>query len=224
MRVFGIVVLAITLSAPGSRGETIAVPLNHSNGWQFLRYRHIPANTFRPTPDGLEIGVTNSAAPAVFSFTNALRVIELRVSGRISGSLKLPSSKQGQKGFDDYALRVGLVEAGTRTLTWREKISSPGWIKQLFAVAPAGTGVSKIHFFNVGTDAKQICHTRVHPMGDLIQETIVAVPDSAGHFAFTNRFAPPMNVFAVWLSADGDDTHSSFAVTIEQAELRTVNK
>src|SRR5438477_4096932 len=179
--------LMVILSTISARSETIAVPLDRTNGWQFLHYRKIPSNKFRCTTNGLEIAVTNSAAPAVFPLTNSPQVGELRASGRISGSLKIPSDKQGEKRFDDYTVRIGLVEAGNRTPTWREKIMTANWVKKLFALAPRGTGIRKIHFFNVGTDPKQIGKNRTHPLSDLIEEKIVAVPDSSGNFAFTNR-------------------------------------
>jgi hypothetical protein len=202
-----------------ANAETFALPLGKTNGWQFLSYRKIPPNTFRSTPDGLAIAVTNSAAPAVFPLSNGLQMTELRASGKIIGKLKIPPGKQGKRGFDDYTVRVGLVESGTRRLNWRERIAAADWVKKLFALAPPGTGIGKIHFFNIGTDARQIGRTRVHPMSDLLEETVVATPGSDGHFTFTNRFTKPLNIIAVWISCDGDDTKSSFAMTLSQVEL-----
>ena len=218
------VLLAVALAglvAQFALGATFNLPLGRTISWQFMSYRKIPPNTFSATPAGLEIGVASSAAPAVFPLTNQLQVTELRVSGKITGSLKVPPDKQGQKGFDDYAIRVGLVESGSRTLNWSEKLISADWVKSLFSLAPRGTGISKIHFFNVGTDPMQVGFTRTHPLSDLIVETVVAVPDSDGHFTFTNRFARPMNVIAVWIACDGDDTKSTFAVTLNKVELET---
>ena len=205
-----------------ARGETFELPLKQTSGWQFLKYRKIPPDTFHCTSAGLVIGVTNSAAPAVFPLTNELRVIELRVRGKISGSLEVPPDKQGEKGFDDYTLRVGLVEPGPRTLSWWEKMTAADWVKKLFALAPPGMGIGKIHFFNVGTDPAQLGRNRMYSSDDLMEQTVVAVPDADGRFAFTNRFAAPLNVLAVWISSDGDDTHSSFAVTLNRVELETI--
>lgn len=204
-----------------ARGGTFELPLTQTNGWQFLKYRHIPPNTFRCTAAGLVIGVTNSAAPAVFPLTNELSVTELRVSGKISGSLKVPPAKQGEKGFDDYTLRVGLVEPGTRTLNWWEKLTAADWVKELFALAPPGAGISKIQFFNVGTEATQIGRSRTYSSDGLMGQTVVAVPKADGNFIFTNRFIMPLKVIAVWISSDGDDTHSSFGVTLKKVELKT---
>ena len=199
--------------------EVFSLPLAKTNGWQLLSYRKIPPNTFRATPSGLEIGVTNSAAPGVFPLAQAALVTELRVTGRISGSLKVPPDKQGAKGFDDYAARVGLVESGSHTLSWREKRFAADWVKKLFALAPPGTGINKIHLFNIGASARQIGRARAHPASELLQETVVATPDASGRFSFTNRLTRPINTIAVWISCDGDDTKSSFAVTLSKIEL-----
>ncbi|HZI32772.1 MAG TPA: hypothetical protein VFF11_10555, partial [Candidatus Binatia bacterium] len=202
---------------------TFVLPLAQTNGWQFLKYRKIPSNTFHCTPTGLVIGVTNSAAPAVFPLTNELSVVKIRVRGTISGSLKVPPGKQGQKGFDDFVLRVGLVEPGTHTLSWWQKRVAADWVKKLFSLTPSGKGISKIHFFNVGTDAAQIGRNWTYNSGVPMEQTVVAVPDAGGFFTFTNSFAKPLDVIAIWISSDGDDTHSSFSITLSQAQFTTAN-
>ena len=216
------VALAILLGAFAAQrvqGAVFVLPLDHTNGWQFLNYRRIPPNTFRAAAASLEIGVTNSAAPAVFPLPRPLSVTELRASGKITGTLKMPPGRQGEKGFDDYAVRVGLVETGSRTLNWRERLAAADWVKKLFALAPRGRGISRIHFFNVGTSPKQVGQTRTHPLSDLMEETVLTVTDANGDFTFTNRFVRPLNVLAVWIACDGDDTKSSFAVTLTKVEL-----
>lgn len=211
----------LACAVPVARGGTFELPLTQTNGWQFLKYRHILPNTFRCISAGLIIGVTNSAAPAVFPLTNEMRVTELRVRGKISGSLKVPPDKQGEKGFDDYTLRVGLVEPGIHTLNWWEKLTAADWVKKLFALAPSGMGIGKIHFFNIGTETAQIGHSWTYPSKDLMEQTVVAVPNAGGDFSFTNRFTTPLKVIAAWISSDGDDTHSSFVVTLKQVEFKT---
>jgi hypothetical protein len=54
-----------------------------------------------------------------------------------------------------------------------------------------------------------------------MEETIVAVPDSDGRFSFTQRFAKPMHVVAFWIASDGDDTRSSYSVTLGKLQLET---
>ena len=52
-----------------------------------------------------------------------------------------------------------------------------------------------------------------------MEQTVVAVPDKAGHFEFTKHLPHPLKVIALWISSDGDDTHSSFSVTIKHLQL-----
>lgn len=212
----GLLLIAIGAAA---RGESFNVPLTRTNDWQFLSYSKIPANIFRNTAAGLEIDVTNSAAPALFPIPRGHWVVELCAEGTISGFLRISPGTQGQKGFDDYTMRIGLVESGPRTLSWRERLSTPDWVRRLFALAPKGTGISKIHFFNIGTDLTQIGDSHMHELNRLMEQSVVAVPDSDGHFHFSHRFSTPMPVIAVWISSDGDDTKSSFAVTLTRLEL-----
>ena len=240
----------LAVATQGRCGEVFSIPLDRTNGWQLLNYRKISPNTFRVSPNGLEIGVTNSAAPAVFPLPGPIQVKELRVNGKITGTLKMPPGKQGEKGFDDYVMRVGLVESGSRTLTrgaWmcckESSGAGLGWSalaaraancsrpmpmstsgsnvanRSSSPTAPRGTGISGIHFFNVGTDRKQVGRSRTHPLSDLMEETIVAVPDATGRFIFNHQFAQPLRVLAVWIASDGDDTKSSFAVALNEVQL-----
>jgi len=211
--------MAAMMAMPVVRAETISVPLDRTNGWLFLKYGKVPPNTFRATSAGFEIGVTNSAAPALFPLAGGFRITELRACGKISGTLKIPAGRQGEKAFDDYAIRVGIVEPGTRTMNWREKLISPDWVKQLFALVPHGTGITKVRFFNIATDTTHLGRTRAHPKSNLMEETITGVPDANGSFTITNHFAKPIGALAVWVSSDGDQSKSSFAVTLEKVEL-----
>jgi hypothetical protein len=204
-----------------TRADVLNIPLDRTNGWQFLSYRKIPPNQFDATQSGLKIGVTNSASPAVFPLGRPMLITELRATGSIVGSLKMPAGMQGQKGFDDYTVRIGLVESGKHTLNWREKLAAADWVKKLFALAPRGMGVSRIRFFNIGADSRQVGQSRIHPSSDLIEETVVATTDANGHFTFTRRFAQPLDVLAIWIASDGDDTKSSFQVTLQSLQLET---
>jgi len=47
---------------------------------------------------------------------------------------------------------------------------------------------------------------------------VVAVPDADGRFAF-DVDTGGIQTLAIWLSADGDDTQSSFTVRVERLEL-----
>jgi hypothetical protein len=92
------------------------------------------------------------------------------------------SEEQGQPGFDDYTLRLGLVDSGSRRLGSLERRFAPAWVRTLFDLAPAGAGISRIRFFNLGVAANQAGLRRQHPQSELIVEEVVAVPDGDGRF------------------------------------------
>ena len=197
----------------------LAVPVRQADGWQLLRYRRIPPNEFQFASEGLEITIHSSAGPAIYPLKKPARIRAIRASGKIFGTLRVPAGKQGEKHFDDYALRLGLVEAGTRTLSFYERTTAPDWVRKLFSLAPKGAGISRVHFFNLGTDATQIGRERDHPTNQIIRERTVAVPGADGRFAFTYRLDRDIQTVAVWISCDGDDTRSDFKVTLEKLEL-----
>ena len=212
---------AATAGAQGSppASSSISVPVNEQKGWQILQYRNLPAHRIRFSNAGLEMAVGSSAMPLIYPLPQRQRVSGIRVKGRVEGTLRIPPGRQGEEKFDDYVFRIGLVEAGERTLNFVQRQLAAAWVRKLFELAPKGTGISKIHFFNVGAESAQIGRQRQHPLSDLIVESVVAVPRPDGRFDFVHALDRPLETIAVWLSSDGDDTASKFTVLVEQIEL-----
>lgn len=194
-------------------------PLDLPSAWQTLAYRGIPPNRVEVTGQGMAIHVNRSAGPVVWPLDQPRSVSRLHVRGTVIGSLQTTAGRQGQKGADDFVLRVGLVESGSRRPGFMERRFAAEWVRRLFAMAPAGDGIGRIRFFNLGLSASQIGWARTHPLSDLLYESVVAVPDEHGAFTFTVPVGGPP-VLGIWLSADGDDTQSTFSVWIEALELQ----
>ena len=197
----------------------LVIPLTSAANWEVLSYRNIPTHTVRFDSDGLRVGVDRSAAPIVYPLASAQRVRGLRAKGRIDGQLLTTAARQGQPGADDYVLRVGLVEVGSRRPGWMERRLAPAWMRRLFALAPANTGIAGIRFFNVGLAPGQTGRSRQHPASDLIVERIVSVPDADGRITMAVDLDAPIQTSAIWISADGDDTGSRFTLTLDRLEL-----
>jgi hypothetical protein len=208
------------LAAPSGAEGSLSVPLSEQTGWQVLQYRNLPPHRIRFSAAGLEMTVDGSAMPVIYPLATRLRVSGIRVKGRLEGALRVPPERQGEKNFDDYAFRIGLVEPGNRTLNFVQRKVAAAWVRKLFELAPKGTGISRIHFFNLGTERSQIGRQRQHPLSDLIMEKVVAVPAADGRFDFVHALDSPLDTIAVWLSSDGDDTGSRFTVLVEDIELR----
>jgi hypothetical protein len=220
-----VMALAFPAATAGAQGSlpssSFSVPLNEQTGWQILQYRNLPPHRISFSKAGLEMMVDGSAMPLIYPLPAPARVNGIRVKGRIEGTLRVPAERQGQEKLDDYAFRIGLVEPGERTLNFVQRRLAAPWVRKLFDLAPKGGGISRIHFFNVGTEKTQIGRERQHPLSDLIVEKVVAVPRADGRFDFAHRLERPLETIAVWLSSDGDDTGSKFTVLVEEIELQT---
>jgi hypothetical protein len=199
----------------------LIVPLTMPAGWQTLAFRNIRPHAADFSPAGLTIDVRESAAPIIYPLPERTTVRVLQARGTVTGGLNVSADVQGQPGFDDFALRLGLVEAGGRRPGFFARLFAPAWLRTLFRLAPSGTGIERVRFFAVGTDRAQLGRQRRHPSSELLFETVVAVPDERGRFEMRVPLDPPPEVLAVWVSADGDDTRSTFSVRIEHLALGT---
>jgi hypothetical protein len=193
-------------------------PLTTAVGWEVLQFRGVPPNRVTATPDGLTIEVHRSAGPVVWPLPQPLAVTRVVASGRIRGAIATTARLQGEPGADDFALRVGLVEAGSRRPTLWQRRFAPAWVQRLFALAPPGQGIAQVRFFNVGLDPSQIGWRRRHPASDLLVEQVVTAPDAEGRFSLSVE-VEAVTALGVWLSADGDDTGSRFDVRLEELRL-----
>ena len=199
---------------------SLLLPLNEQTSWQILQYSSLPPHRIHFSKAGLEMMVDGSAMPLIYPLPKSATVKSIRVRGQLKGTLHVPPQDQGKEKFDDYAFRIGLVEPGERRLNFVQRRLAAAWVRKLFDLAPKGSGISGIHFFNVGTDKAQIGRQRQHPLSELIQERVVAVPRPDGRFDFAYSLERPLETIAVWLSSDGDDTGSKFTVLVEQIDLQ----
>lgn len=198
----------------------ISLPLADQSKWQVLQYSRIPPHKVQFTKAGLEMQVERSAMPLVHPLAKPFATGRVRVKGRVEGTLDIPPGRQGEDGYDDYVFRLGLVEPGKRTLGSIQRRFVADWVKKLYELAPPGSGISGIHFFNVALEKSHVGKKRQHPLSNLIREEVVALPRRAdGRFDFEHVLAQPLQTIAVWLSSDGDDTKSTFTVRVEAIEL-----
>ena len=172
------------LAGPPLQTEAVSavIPLHDDEGWQLLRYDNIPPHAVDFSPLGLRIQVENSAAPFVYPLSAPMAVSRLTVRGRVDGALRLAWQRQGSEGFDDYVFKAGLVLTGSRRLGTFRRMFAPEWVRRLYGLAMPDQGISIVRFFNVGIDPDQIGQRRVHPLSDLLEEEVVAVPRADGTF------------------------------------------
>ena len=188
--------------------------------WEVLQYSGINANQVNFNNNSMTIKVNQSAGPLVYKLSKPQVVKEIIIDANIMEKLKLNKNKQGEKGNDDFSLRVGLVYEGKKRLGFMQKQVAAGWIKKLFSLAPKNLGISHVEFFTVFQDKRLVNSNRVHPLSELLVENFVVQQPANGKLKA--RFKVPSNktALAVWISSDGDDTKSAFSVLLNQLVLK----
>lgn len=189
----------------------VAIPLGPSPQWHHFQYKSLKANGVSQRPEALTLHVEDSASPLFYRLPEVTVITGFRLRGNFRGTLK-PSPA----GKDDFPLRLGLVIPGNERLGWLARLFAPLWIKQLHEMEPE-MAVKSVHFF-VLSDRDMGVKSRAR--NDLITEEFVQVVKE-GPFQVDYPVSPAMPAFAVWVQADGDDSHSSFTTRIDELILKT---
>ncbi|MDH3220300.1 MAG: hypothetical protein OEO19_12270 [Gammaproteobacteria bacterium] len=197
----------------------IALPLHQPGAWQVLQYSSIKPNEVSFTERGMQVSVDGSASPVIFPLHEPIGIRKVEVKGRLSNLLALSEESQGLEGGDDYCLKVGLVIAGDKTLNAFQRMFSARWVKTLFELAPAGTGIDRIQFLNAVQSEALLGRRRQHPLAQIIHEENVWLLDRAGDFELSHTLGRPERVIAIWLSIDGDDSASKYTTLITSLVL-----
>ena len=200
----------------------LVIPTQGMEGWRIEKFSRIPGNEISATINGLLVRVKRSASPLIYPLKSAIKVKSFKVSGEFRGLPRFSDiSKQGEKGADDYALRVGLIIPGEKRLAGVKKLLASQWVRHLYSQVPKGTGLDHIHFFNITQNPSQVGKTREHPASDLMREDFFALAEKKGPFTYEFTLKQPLEAVAVWISIDGDDTKSEYDVLISNLELVT---
>lgn len=198
----------------------LAIPLKGRDRWETEKFRRIPANEVTFSATGAKIKVKASASPLIFPLATEKELTGFHIRGEFNGLPKFSEvGRQGEKGADDYALRVGFVISGEKRLTGLKKMFAPAWIVNLYSKVPKGSGVDHIEFFNLTQNPAQVGQSRMHPLSDLIRENFFALVQATGPFVYDFTFRKPLKTAALWLSIDGDDTKSVYEVVLGKLEL-----
>lgn len=197
------------------------IPLDSKGKWYVLKYDSLPANHVTFSDNGLSIKVDRSASPLIYPLTdNPFLIEKVSIVGHVDKlvSIKNPD-QQGQKGFDDFNLRFGLVLLGSNRLNWVMRQIAAKWIKEMYNLAPKNQGIDHIDFLNAVLSPNLLNIIRTHPLSEYFKERNVWLMDKPGTFSYSHTFSNPRHTVALWISADGDDTKSSFTLNIKHIQL-----
>ncbi len=206
--------LSFYSQADGSEFAKVSVPIDQQK-WLSLSYKNIPPNTVTFSKAAIGISVNSSAGPLVHKLAKSTVVNRFSLKGSYSGEKKIEN-----EGFDeDSVLRVGLVAEGVNTLSGIKRMFAPEWIKTLFSLASDGQGLDKIYFYSITNRKSMVGKHRIHPSSQFISESIEKLATAPGDFEFNVVLSKPIDVLALWISVDGDDTKSKFLTTISHITL-----
>ena len=197
------------------------IPLRSKGDWYILKYDSLPANQVTFSDNGLSIKVDKSASPLIYPLTEDPVLIEkVSIVGHVDKlvSIKNPD-QQGQKGFDDFNLRFGLVLLGSSRLNWLKRRLASKWIVEMHNLAPKNQGIDHIDFLNAVLSSNRLNSVRTHPLSEYFKERNVWLMDKPGAFSYSHTFSNPRHTIALWISVDGDDTKSSFTLNIKHIQL-----
>lgn len=197
----------------------VALPLS-GDRWHALQYAGKTPNEITFSEQELRISVKGSASPLFYRFEDRLNLRSVSVKGNLSALPQLPAEKnEGEKGADDLALRFGIVLEGDKKIGWLERLFAPAWLKQLTAVL-VDQPFGGVHFLTL-SQTQAVGTTRHHPTSPYLEEEVVKKVERPGPFSFEHIFAKAPRTIGLWLQSDGDDTHSSFDLSLHSIILTT---
>jgi len=218
LAVHQLLVIGTLLISSTAASENIVIPLTAKSGWERLVYTNIKPNQISFEPTGMRLTINNSAGPIIYPLEKPALIDSLSFTINISGDIQLDHHLQGEQGVDDFVFRLGLVYEGERTLNFIQRATAADWVKRLYQLAPKDVGVSYIEFYNIYSDSRLRGGQRQTSGGLIIEnftEFVSLNEDMQISIATTNTH----RVLALWISADGDDTNSSFDVVVKQILL-----
>lgn len=207
--------LVLFFASHHARAQSENISLDRSS-WLVLAYNKIPANKVDFIRNSLSIQVAKSAGPIVYKLKNTEKISGFVVKGTFKGKKELELNE-----FDeDSILRFGLVATGRQTLSGIKRFLAADWVKKLFALASDGTGLDKIYFYNITNRKELLGKSRSHPKSELIYESAFLLLDKEGPFEMAVNLPQPIEIAAIWISVDGDDTQSEFVTMISDIAIK----
>ena len=185
--------------------------------WYKVKYAKIKTNTFRQAENGLQVSVNNSSSALVYKFDKPVSIKEVNIEAELKGKINYGQKIPGSKQADDFPLRLGLILKGKNKLNFFQKAIAPNWLTELNEISSSTGGLDKVYSLIFYTE-KPNFEKREHPLSSYFFEVI------GGKFVNSKltekySFSEEKEIIGLWLSSDGDDTHSSYDVIIEDITI-----
>jgi len=196
----------------------LVLPLQKEQGWTDLKFSQSPKNQISFSPSGLQLSVNHSSSPLFYRLEEVLAIKEVRMKFDLLGLPQLSKDrKEGDDSNDDFPLRLGLVLTGDTQLNWFQRLFAPLWLKELSEKSEPHQ-LKKVLFLTIA-QTLPVGTKRFHPKSELLEEEVVLQVNQPGSFDVTWKSDKPVETYALWIQADGDDTRSSFNTLVKEITL-----
>jgi hypothetical protein len=183
---------------------------------QHIEFGRIPANEVTISDGMVTFNVMESASFLMQGFDKVMPVKKVDMSWKSEGVPSLRDAEQEkQKAGDDAVVKLGLL---LRAEKERFKPFLPAWMKQ---VREGLSYPSEMMIYLVADSRHAAGQRWLNPYNERI--TMVSMLDAQagdGWYRSSIEFDEPVEVVAIWLMADGDNTGSSFVTTVREIVLR----
>jgi len=183
---------------------------------QHIEFGRIPANEITVSDGTVTFRVMKSASFLMQGFDQVMPVKQVDLSWKSEGVPSLQDADQEkQKAGDDAVVKLGLLLRADK-----EGFNPflPGWMKQ---VRQELSHPSEMMIYLVADSRHDAGQRWANPYNERItMVSMLDVPTGDGWNRSTMEFDEPVDVVAIWLMSDGDNTGSSFVTTVREVVLR----
>jgi hypothetical protein len=183
---------------------------------QHIEFGRIPANEITISDGAVTFNVMKSASFLMQGFDKVMPVKQVELSWRSEGGPALHDADQEkQKAGDDAVVKLGLL---LRAEKERFNPFLPAWMKQ---VREGLSYPSEMMIYLVADSRHDAGQRWANPYNERItMVSMLDVPTGDGWNRSTIEFDEPVDVVAIWLMSDGDNTGSSFVTMVREVVLR----
>jgi len=210
---FSATMLASTINT-AAHSETITL---QADQFEHIEFKRIKTNQHHFHKQQLQISVNDSSSFLMQAFKQVKQVHQVTFEWRSQGAPKIESAQQEeQRSGDDSVFKLGLL-LKANSVPFNPFM--PSWMKQVESILYHPS--EKMIYLSVGTK-----HTAgdewINPYNKRVTMIAVGSSDSKdGWEKASYQFDMPVDAVALWLMADGDNTHSSFTVEIKNISIQS---
>lgn len=197
---------------------SFAIPLQNGS-WTQQHFDDIPANTVHFSTHTLAINVAKSAGLLCHRLKTPQHLQNISIEASIHGHIQIPNGKaQGNKETDDFLLRLALITQGNHRLSGFQKLFASNWIKSLYHLSD-DSSIGKIRLYQLASHPLQAFNFR--QQNPHFEQHIQWSIDDKEHLKLDLKLNDNSKIIAICLISDGDQTQSTFRVSIQKIVLRT---